>query len=1596
MHAEGDRDAEAEQPPPPPPPRRSYAAASAQPKASPPPPPVPPKHASLQPQTQAPVQSSSFFAASSPTEGMSRRRSGSGGFRPAGSASGGAKSSAVQWPTGTDGGVVMSEQQSSTGMERATSAVREAVDEDDEQSAPWNGRTWNQQLKAAHNRSSPPQPTTTSPHFDSPVHVEHAPLAPPIHLSDIALPPLHRSSDTAAFFHHLEQQSNSGSWTVPRILAAPGNPEGGLPGLWQHSVWDFPLEGAGPVRDTPAGQKATGNQVYRAMGTWVGTQSEKEEDQAAPSSSVTGTENLAPPIPSADSAASSFSDPPAVPPKSDTPSSASSSSTSTTHRKGYSTVSRAELSTIPRPHPHLYFCHSTFSWALLAPLSPTASDISTFGNAALPSSESEPEVWRAQPVPADEVESFIIEHLSPSLPKPIEPAQPQLLSEDIGRYTHWSPATAGALVALVGSKGNRAVMSPQEWYPAVIRRPLWEALLAERGKDPALGISREEQRLNSVRFIWRALDNLLFVGESRALPIDGKTFQRDMPMDAIAKDIFLGTLGFTVQGSEKPILAPPSVDERTPDGSANRKRLLRAWFEIGCWLEAQALKTAAIATTKIRLGETRIDWKIAKDRLEAAFGGDKLPRVPSSDGWQTVGQPFSLPGVSGKRDPKTGLDLNAEDYGFLGLTPDLADSVVEKVYDLQTKALPYKIPLYLEALTKIAEGRSSVDLQTKIALEKSSGRYSRTELNAAFHELHLPSPYEAPWPSEDQLLAAFDARNTAVEHPARRKVLLEAAKVVGEHTKSEVLLAMVQSVDIPIDEGEGSTALVKAKMDPVRAYAAMGVEESEDDEMILMIYPIRLEDATSDADKAKAREALEVIAEARNSEKLKAFLLEGKKDAPDSWQAGPSIDPNVPVGLTNIANTCYLNSLLQYFFTVRELRETILAYDANAPTPVTGERQPIRVGGRLVSDAEVKRSKRFVTLLQTLYNQLIHSPLAVTPETELAYLALVPSKEEEQFNTSASSDTLAAGPAKGEEITLTDAPAAEEEVKSPGGSTVLGKRKNGAPDATSVSEALSPSPAPATSNSSVGGMEEQLDDMVIDSQQAGTPGVLAESPAPPMDAEMADGEETVKEVPVEADEEQAGGERQPKRGRSLDPSTFTSSTSATADTDAAPSRVVDEWDEQDQSRAKDRTRETGPPSPPGLPPRPLPPMVDDEKKKEERRLEEQVSNYMAFGRQNDVTECMDNVMFQVESALLASSTLPADQGKANLLKRTFYGHQRQTVLFSDPSSVPDPIRTRLEPFSSLLVDVPPASSLSSTALQRDLYDALDSVFEPQQVELEGKLATRRVGLVADDEEGALPTLLQIQLQRVQYDRVAGRVFKSNAHLELPEVLDVGRYVDGGEQGDEDEKRVRTERLRSELGRVRRRLEELTGAGGAEKTDEMRPTGNKQALPLPAPTLLRSTLSHFETLSTLASTPASSFSSLPASLTDLLTSDLARETADEAEALENEVKVLEARVGEIKEEVRGLWESGEGQGGGETKYELCSVFIHRGTALSGHYYIYQRDSRNPDRWLKYNDSLVVSVPKEEVFKATNGDTNPYFLVYVRRDRLDAIESVKREV
>lgn len=95
-------------------------------------------------------------------------------------------------------------------------------------------------------------------------------------------------------------------------------------------------------------------------------------------------------------------------------------------------------------------------------------------------------------------------------------------------------------------------------------------------------------------------------------------------------------------------------------------------------------------------------------------------------------------------------------------------------------------------------------------------------------------------------------------------------------------------------------------------------------------------------------EALRTIALDRNSN----FLLR-KLDDPNAEVEASTTEP---VGIDNIGNTCYLNSLLQYYYTVKPVRDMVIDYQNHRTDLSVESLQKKRVGGRIVDRREVMKA----------------------------------------------------------------------------------------------------------------------------------------------------------------------------------------------------------------------------------------------------------------------------------------------------------------------------------------------------------------------------------------------------------------------------------------------------------------------------------------------------------------------------------------------------------------------------------------------------------------------------------------------------------------
>lgn len=121
------------------------------------------------------------------------------------------------------------------------------------------------------------------------------------------------------------------------------------------------------------------------------------------------------------------------------------------------------------------------------------------------------------------------------------------------------------------------------------------------------------------------------------------------------------------------------------------------------------------------------------------------------------------------------------------------------------------------------------------------------------------------------------------------------------------------------------------------------------DETIFTYYQ-SLSGGAPSGSKDSYTQALETIAYDRGSNFLLAKLNDPNADVPASVAE--------PVGLGNIGNTCYLNSLLQYLYTIKPIRHMVVSFE-DYRMEITPESLRVkRVGGRLVDRDEVVRAQR--------------------------------------------------------------------------------------------------------------------------------------------------------------------------------------------------------------------------------------------------------------------------------------------------------------------------------------------------------------------------------------------------------------------------------------------------------------------------------------------------------------------------------------------------------------------------------------------------------------------------------------------------------------
>jgi ubiquitin carboxyl-terminal hydrolase 25/28 len=342
--------------------------------------------------------------------------------------------------------------------------------------------------------------------------------------------------------------------------------------------------------------------------------------------------------------------------------------------------------------------------------------------------------------------------------------------------------------------------------------------------------------------------------------------------------------------------------------------------------------------------------------------------------------------------------------------------------------------------------------------------------------------------------------------------------------------------------------------------------------------------------------------------------------------------------------------------------------------------------------------------------------------------------------------------------------------------------------------------------------------------------------------------------------------------------------------------------------------------------------------------ESEEDNLWQFGTQQDVTEVMGNVLNLLSCAIKGTGVTEAGT-QTDKIYDTFYG---DSAVYTQKAQK---LEKKIESWANLMVYPDDKGS-------RDIYEALDVNYDEQMVEIGNNQIPQWTSITK------LPPILQIQIQRTAWNKGTGAGSKNSNPVVFPETIYLDRYMDSEDPDSALMKRRRQAwKWKAELGalQVRQRALQVTEAE------------------MSVPDALAETKKFINELQEQEIEGIDIEPELP----DLLEARL-EEVVQELEFVSHKIEVIKGKLHEQFTNMR------------QYEYKLQTVFIHRGEAGGGHYWIYLYDFEN-DIWREYNDEhITVISDRRRVFEHTNGGT-PYFLAYVRSaDQKNLVNAVFRDV
>ncbi|KAL1303261.1 hypothetical protein AAFC00_006675 [Neodothiora populina] len=357
-------------------------------------------------------------------------------------------------------------------------------------------------------------------------------------------------------------------------------------------------------------------------------------------------------------------------------------------------------------------------------------------------------------------------------------------------------------------------------------------------------------------------------------------------------------------------------------------------------------------------------------------------------------------------------------FGVLGALGDFSDPLIDYAYKRQSTADPDKTPYYFDCLQQLAQGRGSEYLFVRTSEIVSEGVVGKRDLEDAYNDISGTRDLASAKNIDEQYIISLYRATISDCGTEQRAKLRQSLQKIGQSRASKAIMNAASDTVETYDE----------------ALSYLGAEQGMGDEAIIALYGTKIGDSPENSE--AAQKAVKIIADERKSGALQGFLTTGElssyeMDLPEACkhlqiEFNPHMDEavlstafdfalmdnpgqrtqqaiaavrramhepstrvdtareNWPVGLISHGNTCYLNSLLQYYFTIKPLRDLVLDIDQYKFDLSSHETKSERVQSIHLKRYEIEAYEKFADHLKVLFDRMIKSPSSVVrPDAEL-------------------------------------------------------------------------------------------------------------------------------------------------------------------------------------------------------------------------------------------------------------------------------------------------------------------------------------------------------------------------------------------------------------------------------------------------------------------------------------------------------------------------------------------------------------------------------------------------------------------------------------